>query len=91
MTTDSSDTLLTTTEAAARIGVAEITVRLWRWRDNPAQPPYVRIGTRGVKYRARDLDAWLASRVHKPGSKAAPKPTEKDRSPGRHHRRPGPR
>ena len=87
MTNCTADTLLTTTEAAARIGVAEITVRLWRWRDNPHQPPYVRIGARGVKYRAADLDAWLTTRTHQPGSKA----TAKDRGPSRQQRRPRPR
>jgi predicted DNA-binding transcriptional regulator AlpA len=86
VTHDPSDTLMTTTEAAARIGVAEITMRLWRWRDTPQQPPYVRVGTRGVKYRLGDLDKWLASRTHQPGSKA-----EKNRSPDRQRRRPGPR
>jgi hypothetical protein len=80
-----NETLLSTTEAAARIGRAEITLRLWRWQDNPHQPPYVRVGSRGVKYRADDLDHWIASRTHQPGSK------QKDRSPGRHRGRPGPR
>lgn len=86
MTKQTAETLLSTAEAAARLGLAEITVRLWRWRDNPHQPPYVRIGSRGVKYRAGDLDKWLESRTHKPGSKA-----EKNRDPSRQRRRPGPR
>jgi len=80
-----NEMLLSTTEAAARIGRAEITLRLWRWQDNPNQPPYVRVGSRGVKYRAGDLDQWIASRTHQPGSK------QKDRSPSRHRGRPGPR
>ena len=87
MTTDQPETLLTTTEAAARIGVAEITMRLWRWRDNSQQPPYIRLGTRGVKYRAGDLEKWIASRVHTPGTK----PAGKDRDPGRRRSPPGPR
>lgn len=80
-----NEMLLSTTQAAARIGRAEITLRLWRWQDNPHQPPYVRIGARGVKYRAADLDQWIAIRTHQPGSK------QKDRSPSRQQRRPGPR
>jgi len=83
---DHSEKLISTADAAARIGLAEITLRLWRWRDNPAQPPYVKCGSR-VRYRARDLDQWITSRTHKPGTK----PAGKDRDPGRHRRRPGPR
>ena len=83
---DHHDQLITTADAAARIGLAEITLRLWRWRDNPAQPPYVKCGRR-VRYRAADLDKWITSRTYTPGSK----PGIKDRSPGRHRRRPGPR
>ena len=82
-----TETLLSTTEAAARIGVAEITMRLWRWRDNPHQPPYVKVGANRVRYRASALDAWLEHRTHKPGTKAA----GKNRDPGRRERRPGPR
>jgi predicted DNA-binding transcriptional regulator AlpA len=87
VTTKPTGSLISTAAAAARIGVAEITMRLWRWRDNPHQPPYVRVGARGVRYEVGALDAWLASRTHKPGSKAA----EKSRDPGRHRARPGPR
>jgi predicted DNA-binding transcriptional regulator AlpA len=87
VTNCTADTLLTTTEAAARIGVAEVTVRMWRWRDDPHQPPYVRVGARGVKYRADALDQWIASRTHQPGTK----PTNNDRSPSRQRGRPGPR
>jgi len=79
--------LISTAEAAARIGRAEITLRKWRWRDDPAAPPYVRCGPHGIKYRPSDLDKWLESRTHRPGSR----PAGKDRSPGRHGRRPGPR
>jgi len=81
-----TESLITTADAAARIGVAEITLRLWRWRDNPHQPPYVRIGARGVRYDVGALDKWLEGRTHRPGSKA-----EKNRSPDRQRRRPGPR
>ena len=81
-----AETLMSTAEAAARIGVAEITMRLWRWRDNPQQPPYVRVGTRGVKYRAADLESYLARRTYTPG-----KARRKDRDPGNPRGRPGPR
>jgi hypothetical protein len=82
-----TESLISTADAARRIGVAEITMRLWRWRDNPHQPPYVRIGARGVRYSVTELDSWLSSRTHKPGTKNV----KKDRDPGRHRGRPGPR
>jgi predicted DNA-binding transcriptional regulator AlpA len=87
VTHDPSDTLITTTEAAARIGISEITIRKWRWLDSPNQPPFVRLGPRSVKYRLGDLDKWLASRTHQPSGNRR----SKDRSPGRHRGRPGPR
>lgn len=86
MTTKPTESLISTADAARRIGVAEITMRLWRWRDNPHQPPYVRVGARGVRYSAVALDSWMKNRTHKPGSKST-----KNRNPGRRERRPGPR
>jgi predicted DNA-binding transcriptional regulator AlpA len=80
MPTQRTETLISTAEAAARIGVAEITMRKWRWLDNPHQPPYVKCGPRRIRYEVAALDAWKASRTHKPGTK----PARKDRSPGRH-------
>lgn len=87
MTTKQSPTLVNTADAAARIGVAEITLRLWRWRDNPHQPPYVRVGANRIRYDVAALDAYTASRTHKPGTKAR----KKDRDPQRRERRRGPR
>jgi predicted DNA-binding transcriptional regulator AlpA len=81
------ETLIDTTDAAARIGVAEITMRLWRWRDNPHQPPYVRVGARGIRYSPAALDTWKKKRTHNPGTKS----TKKNRDPSRRQRRPGPR
>ncbi len=84
--TKPTETLISTADAARRIGVAEITMRLWRWRDNPHQPPYVRVGARGVRYSAAALDSWMTNRTYKPGTKST-----KNRDPGRQRRRPGPR
>jgi len=86
VTTTPTKSLISTIDAAARIGVAPITMRLWRWRKNPHQPPYVKVGSRGVKYDPDALDKWRAANTHQPGSKA----TRKDHGPGR-QRRPGPR
>ncbi len=49
---------LTLTEAAARLGVKEQTMRRWRCYDTG--PKSYRIGNR-VYYDADDLDAWEAA------------------------------
>lgn len=69
VTTKHAGSLVTTAEAASRTGLAEITLRVWRWKNNPHQPPYVRVGVRGVRYDVAALDEWLAARTHKPGRK----------------------
>lgn len=76
MTIRPTETLVSTAEAASRIGVAEITMRLWRWRDNRHQPPYVRIGARGIRYSTTVLDEWIANRTEHPSKKQA-KPRRK--------------
>lgn len=58
----SSDPLLTTLEAAAYIGVTQATLNAWRCVGR-YNIPFLKVG-RLVKYRRRDLEAWLESRVH---------------------------
>jgi len=87
VTSKAAPTLVNTADAARHIGLAEITLRVWRSEDNPHQPPYVRVGARGVRYDTAALDQWLKSRTHKPGSKSR----RKDHGPGRQRGRPGPR
>ncbi len=54
-------TLLTTGEAAAYLGVAKKTLETWRSTGRyPLR--YIKVGNR-VRYRLRDLDEWLASRM----------------------------
>ena len=57
-----SSDLLTRREAAKYLGVAEQTLAAWQSLGRSSLP-IVRIGTRLVRYRRRDLDAWLAKRV----------------------------
>jgi predicted DNA-binding transcriptional regulator AlpA len=52
--------LISTPELAAQLGLAEITLR--KWRVYGSGPRFVRLGG-SVRYRAEDIDAWLASRV----------------------------
>lgn len=48
--------------AARYLGVSVSYLRKSRaGRGNPG-PAYLRVGTRGIKYDIRDLEAWLASR-----------------------------
>ena len=49
--------LISTPELAAQLGLAEITLR--KWRVYGSGPRFVRLGG-SVRYRAEDIDAWLA-------------------------------
>ena len=51
--------MLTTKDVAARLKVAEVTVK--RWRSEGAGPPFTKIGA-SVRYEAEKLDAWIAER-----------------------------
>ncbi len=51
--------LFSTSELAARLGLAEITLR--KWRIYGTGPRFVRLGAT-IRYRAEDIDAWVASR-----------------------------
>ncbi len=48
-----------THEAAEYLGLAEITLQIWRQNGNG--PPYVKIG-RAVRYSLQDLDEWVNAR-----------------------------
>ena len=64
-TTESTDTLIDSREAARRMGVAVATLGWWRWNGSPDQPTPVRVGKRGVRYRASEVAAWIAGRESK--------------------------
>ena len=53
--------LVSSPEVAAYIGVQPGTLEVWRCTKNQ-RIPFLKVG-RLVKYRLRDLDAWLASRA----------------------------
>jgi len=80
------DELLTTEAAAERVGLSPVTLKIWRWAHNPHAPPHITVGARNIRYSAAAIEEWKASRTHRPGSKA-----QKNRSPDRQRRRPGPR
>lgn len=52
-----SDSLLTTTEAATLLGVSKYYLERDRWVG--AQIPFVRVGTRLVRYRREDLERYI--------------------------------
>lgn len=56
----SPNTLFTTDEAAAYIGISGRTLATWRSTGRHSLR-YIKVGSR-VRYRLRDLDEWLASR-----------------------------
>ncbi len=54
-----SQKLLTSTEAADLLGIEPQTLAVWRLHSKNL--PFLKIG-RLVRYRAQDIEAWLASR-----------------------------
>jgi excisionase family DNA binding protein len=53
--------LLTTEDVAEITGLSPETLAQWRWLKK--EIPYVRLGTKCVRYRQSDIDAWLAKRL----------------------------
>ncbi|GAA6169753.1 helix-turn-helix transcriptional regulator [Sessilibacter corallicola] len=53
--------LLTTKQAADILGVSQSFLERDRWAG--AQIPFVRVGKRSVRYRNKDIDAFIESRV----------------------------
>ena len=59
--------LLNQDQAAEALAVPPRTLE--RWRSHGGGPPFVRVG-RHVRYRFRDLQAWIESRTFKSTSEA---------------------
>ena len=51
------ESLFTTREAAQYLGLAKITLDIWRSKGKP--PAYIKIGNRAIRYRRADLDAFI--------------------------------
>lgn len=57
------DRLMTTKEAAQFLSVSEAFLERDRWAG--AQIPFIRVGSRGVRYRRSDLETYIRSRIRK--------------------------
>ena len=57
------ENLLTTKEAARFLGVSEAFLERDRWAG--ADIPFVRVGSRAVRYQLSELEAFVRSRVRK--------------------------
>lgn len=60
--------LLTEAQAAEKIDVSPGTLSVWR-STGRYRLPFIKVG-RKVRYRASDLDAWMASRTRDSGATA---------------------
>lgn len=61
--TGMQEKLLTTAEAAAFLGVSKAFLERDRWAG--AEIPFVRVGSRAVRYQLSELEAFVRSRVRK--------------------------
>lgn len=61
--------LFNTKQAAEYLGISAAFLERDRWAG--AQIPFVKIGTRSVRYRLSDLDAYIESKVRVSTSEAA--------------------
>ena len=55
--------LLTTKEAAPILGVSVAFLERDRWAG--ARIPFIRVGSRAVRYRPADIEAYIVSRVRR--------------------------
>jgi predicted DNA-binding transcriptional regulator AlpA len=74
---------VTETDVASRIGISSQTLRRWRLNRAEAGPPFMRVAGR-IRYRAADVDAWLAQTLDDPRRlerrHASGRPTALDRA-----------
>ncbi|MEZ4395942.1 MAG: helix-turn-helix domain-containing protein [Candidatus Krumholzibacteriia bacterium] len=63
------DRLLTSAEAAEYLRVTQSTLESWRYPTRKRPLPFVRVG-RAVRYRKKDLDAFLDAGVVDPSAEA---------------------
>ena len=60
-----TEQLISAEDAAAILGVAEQTLRGWRFENRDDQPAFVRVG-RLVRYRPSAIEAWIGEHSFDP-------------------------
>jgi excisionase family DNA binding protein len=65
------DQLMNTRELADYLRINPATV--YRWRHSKEGPPPTRLGSKAVRYRRRDVDAWLEAGQQEPSPEASPR------------------
>jgi predicted DNA-binding transcriptional regulator AlpA len=58
--------VLTHKQTAAEMGIAAVTLSLWRRQGRG--PAWIQMGGRAVRYRREDVDAWMLA--HRVGGEA---------------------
>ena len=61
--------MLSTDEAAKKMGVAAATLRFWRMQQ--IGPAFVKLGARCFRYDERDIDSYVRERRHDPSARAS--------------------
>ena len=70
MASDPTPSLLLTGQTVQKmIGVSRVT--LWRLSKAGEFPQAIRVGTRAVRWRADEIEAWISSRPRATGATAA--------------------
>lgn len=64
-----SDRLLTTTEASQYLGVSKAFLERDRWAG--ARVPFIRVGSRAVRYRPSDLQEYIQRQIRHSTSEVA--------------------
>jgi predicted DNA-binding transcriptional regulator AlpA len=67
-----TDRLLTTKDAAAFLGVSAAFLERDRWAN--VEVPYVRVGSRAVRYQLSELEAYVNSNRRRP-TRSSERPT----------------
>jgi predicted DNA-binding transcriptional regulator AlpA len=61
-TTNDTDELLDTRQAAALLAISPTTLEIWRSRQAQHQPAYVKVGARSIRYSRAVLAEWIEAR-----------------------------
>lgn len=64
--------LLSERQVAERLNISEVTLQEWRCLQKG--PPFIRLGSRMVRYRESDIEAWLVEQEVRPSRMVGPSP-----------------